>query len=98
MGGGGVVVRPPTYSEDPSASVRRMVVLFVGASVVLETRFRPPPVRRVVSLVDLSSVAMRLRFDAVLSRDLEREGFLGELGLATSLIPNLQRNLYENFE
>uniref|UniRef100_A0A1A9USX5 Transmembrane protein n=1 Tax=Glossina austeni TaxID=7395 RepID=A0A1A9USX5_GLOAU len=38
VGGGGVVVRPPIYNEEPSASVNLIVVL-LGALVILEKGF-----------------------------------------------------------
>lgn len=91
VGGGGVVdARPPMYSEDPSASVSRIVVLGAVVVVVLPLTGR----RFAAEFLVLASGLEVKRFLLLppLSRLLVRDAFCGPLGLATSLMPRLKGN------
>lgn len=80
------------YSEDPSASVNRIVVL--GAVVVVVLLLLLAGRRFAAEFLVLASGLEVKRFLLLppLSRLLGRDAFCGPLGLATSLMPRLEEN------
>lgn len=76
------------YSEDPSASVRRIVVLG-GAAVVEAAGRRLAAPEFLVLCSDLVEMSL---LPPPLLRLLGRDAFCGPLDLATSLMPGLEGN------